>query len=444
MGLASLAHKLVDSVVLLLWLDTFLVAHFFETLCIGRSDERRLHVINASLWVHKVLVIFAFDLNHPHHDSVDHVDRLALIVLAFSILVFAFDTLTILVHIVLNALPAVVVDALLTSLQVLVTSIDIVLVVVALGRLVLDIVCSIVRIVCSVRVVAVLGLHLVLLLLLVLLRVSRIIEVVVVEIGLFGLLAQQLVVLRKLLDLLLVSLEEDGVRDGALACALQRWQVLLLLLVEVAHFGNGLNRWHVRLRTVARDFVLNLEIVETLTLVQSVHVLHASAHLITFDLIGSWCTNLLIRAAIARVVRLLGRITVRIVDKALLLKEVFASSFPCLVSLVSTARKGVILNVDLPLDLWSVPSIVGIVAVLDVLLEHCDETHELAPFDLLRVEVVGFSYVQVRHNLVRCLCHQHVLVNIDVVVELLVALLLEVVHDGHLRRVVLYHELGRH
>jgi len=50
------------------------ITHLLEPLSVGSSDEVGLHVVDAPLWVHQVLVVFTLDLNHPHNDSVDHVD----------------------------------------------------------------------------------------------------------------------------------------------------------------------------------------------------------------------------------------------------------------------------------------------------------------------------------------------------------------------------------
>jgi hypothetical protein len=49
------------------------IFHFFKALGISRANEVCLHVINPALWIHQVLLVFTFDLNHPHHDTINHV-----------------------------------------------------------------------------------------------------------------------------------------------------------------------------------------------------------------------------------------------------------------------------------------------------------------------------------------------------------------------------------
>ena len=61
-------------------LPFLLVAHFLETLSVGSSDEVGLHVIDAPLGVHQVLVVFTLNLDHPHDNAIDHVDRLSLFI----------------------------------------------------------------------------------------------------------------------------------------------------------------------------------------------------------------------------------------------------------------------------------------------------------------------------------------------------------------------------
>ena len=51
-------------------------SHFFEPLCVRRSNEVGLHIVNSPLRVHQVLVLFSFNLDHAHDQTVDHVDRL--------------------------------------------------------------------------------------------------------------------------------------------------------------------------------------------------------------------------------------------------------------------------------------------------------------------------------------------------------------------------------
>ena len=65
----------------------------------------------------------------------------------------------------------------------------------------------------------------------------------------------------------------------------------------------------------------------------------------------------------------------------------------------------------------------------DLFSQLCDQFDELRPFDLLRIEVVGFGYVNVGDNVLRGLSHEHVLVDRDLMEILLVLLLLEIVLD---------------
>ena len=132
---------------------------------------------------------------------------------------------------------------------------------------------------------------------------------------------------------------------------------------------------------------------------------------------------------------LVGRVVVGVVNKALLFEKVAAASFSRIIDLllISVLLERVVLNVDLA-------ALVD-VRLLQIVLDHGHEPHELAALDLLRVEVVGFSYVEVRDDIVGRLREQHVAIQLDIVIELLITALLEVIHDRNLRRVVLDHEL---
>jgi len=61
-------------------------------LSIGSADEVGLHVVDSSLRIHQVLIVFTFDLDHPHHDAVDHVDRLTFLVAFTHIIIVACIT----------------------------------------------------------------------------------------------------------------------------------------------------------------------------------------------------------------------------------------------------------------------------------------------------------------------------------------------------------------
>ena len=109
---------------------------------------------------------------------------------------------------------------------------------------------------------------------------------------------------------------------------------------------------------------LDLEIVETLSLVQSVRVLRSST-VVTWKeitIIIRVRSSLLVGAIIAFFC-LICRVSVRVVNEALLLEEVTPSCLPSLVNLRVLLLEGVVLNVDLPLVE------VGL-RVLNVLLNH--------------------------------------------------------------------------
>ena len=114
------------------------------------------------------------------------------------------------------------------------------------------------------------------------------------------------------------------------------------------------DRGHVRLRTVARNFILNLEFIKAFPLVESVSISGTSA-LFTWQntvatVIGTtWGTNLLLLMARIAAIIFLSRIAVRIVNKAFLFKEIAAARFTSLVDLgvLLTALKSIVLNVDL-------------------------------------------------------------------------------------------------
>ena len=185
-------------------------------MCIGSTDKVCLHVVYATLGVHQILVLLTFNLNHAHDHTVNHVDGLTLVVLTFNSLFVVFDSLPILVDIVLNHLAvAFIINALLATLVVL-----------AEGRLTLVstrlkinvndlILCTRAAIF-----VAVLSLHWHLLLLL--LRVTSEVEVIGVKVGMLRLLTQGV----HMIVVFGAFLQKARVRDGTLALALKRWQIL--------------------------------------------------------------------------------------------------------------------------------------------------------------------------------------------------------------------------
>lgn len=263
----------------------------------------------------------------------------------------------------------------------------------------------------SVIIVSVLGLHRVILLLLVLLGVAGVVELISMEVGLLRLRVQLVTIV--LIEVLATTFsEEDWVRDGSLSLPL-KWRQIWLQLG--GNFGDSSDGRHVRLRTVTRHFILDLEVVEALALVQCVHVLDSTSHVAT--IVGPRRAYLLLRATIAAI-WLLVRVAVRIVNEALLLEEVFAASISNLIDFSTTvAPKGIILYIDLALATTGVVAVfVGLLLIVyvlasifhNVLLEHADEADQLTPLHLLRVEVVSFSYVEMRDDLISGLVLEHV------------------------------------
>jgi hypothetical protein len=82
-------------------------AHFFQTLGVRRANEISLHVIDASLRIHQVLIFFSFNLDHSHNDSINHIHRLAFVVFTLATFWIVFNLFTVLVHVTLDALDAV-------------------------------------------------------------------------------------------------------------------------------------------------------------------------------------------------------------------------------------------------------------------------------------------------------------------------------------------------
>ena len=78
---------------MLLGLFLAIWAHLFEALCVCCADKVGLHVVDAPLWVHQILIVFAFNLNHAHYYTVNHVDRLALFLLTLSYLLTALNNI---------------------------------------------------------------------------------------------------------------------------------------------------------------------------------------------------------------------------------------------------------------------------------------------------------------------------------------------------------------
>ena len=65
-------------------------------------------------------------------------------------------------------------------------------------------------------------------------------------------------------------------------------------------------------------------------------------------------------------------------------------------------------------------------------------------FEYLGIEVVGLRHVEVRNDVFIGLVFEHVAVEADVVVVLVVLFVFEVVHDRQFRRIVLQQDLHWH
>lgn len=183
--------------------------HFLEALRVGCADEVRLHVVNAPLGVHQILVVLTLDLDHSHHHSVDHINRLSFLILSVNTFLIILDTFTVLhvvVHVVCAAVVFVIVDTVLDrGAPLIVNALIKVLVVRILGaRLEVHV---IKRVVLTAS-VAVHGIHYAALI------VAAILVDVTVQIGVLGLLTQRA---RRLAATLA---REDRVRDRTLPLAL--------------------------------------------------------------------------------------------------------------------------------------------------------------------------------------------------------------------------------
>ena len=99
----------------------------------------------------------------------------------------------------------------------------------------------------------------------------------------------------------------------------------------------------------------------------------------------------LLRASVTAVM-FISWVAVCIVDKALFLEKVFATSLASFINLLA-ATEGVILNVNLPLSGWLLELIFIFMTFVHILLQHTDQTDQLTALNLFRVEVVGFRYV---------------------------------------------------
>ena len=67
-------------------------------------------------------------------------------------------------------------------------------------------------------------------------------------------------------------------------------------------------------------------------------------------------------------------------------------------------------------------------------LQHAHQSKQLRPLDLLGIEVVRFSYVQMAHDIFDRALLEHLTIQWDIVVELLVRTLLKVIDYRHFWR----------
>ena len=112
------------------------------------------------------------------------------------------------------------------------------------------------RLLAKLVVIGILGLHQMRMVsLLLLLRVLVVIKVSTVQVSLFRLCGQLVVVLHALSVVAFV--QKDGIRDWSLALTFERRQIIHLILVP-AKFRHGCNCGHVRLRRVTWHLILNL------------------------------------------------------------------------------------------------------------------------------------------------------------------------------------------
>ena len=91
--------------------------HFLKALSVCSADEICLHIVYTTLWIHQVLIVFSFYLDHAHDHAVDHVDRFTFVFLAFAPFLVILDALLILFKVVLNTLSAIVINVISVVLK---------------------------------------------------------------------------------------------------------------------------------------------------------------------------------------------------------------------------------------------------------------------------------------------------------------------------------------
>lgn len=70
-------------------------------MCVRGADKVGLHVIDAALRIHQVLLVFAFNLNHTHNHPVYHVNGLTFLFVSRRGLLLLFFVLNVNVVVVL-------------------------------------------------------------------------------------------------------------------------------------------------------------------------------------------------------------------------------------------------------------------------------------------------------------------------------------------------------
>ena len=133
--------------------------------------------------------------------------------------------------------------------------------------------------------------------------------------------------------------------------------------------GHGSDSRHVWLWTVIRHLALNLEIIETLSLIQCVGVRGAPSSF-RHELLSTWegvivCIRrwLLICSVIAALI-ICRILIVRVVNEALFLEEVAPAGLFRLIYL-KVIVEGVVLDIDLP----------ALIHSLQLFLNHADQAH---------------------------------------------------------------------
>lgn len=212
-------------------------SHFFEPLCVRRSNEVGLHIVNSPLRVHQVLVLLSFNLDHAHDHTVDHVDRLT-----FFIFSLTFPARSIITF--FNVFDAFAIDSVLLSFVCAIlnrrtTLIDKVIVVKLLlhvmlifllssaPRFIPDFIATNLVVLITANLTIVLGVQMVLVIDEV---VHAIVNVVVLLLLVLIATSVSVVVLLVLQVGHLIALapivQEDRIRNRPLSLALERWQVL--------------------------------------------------------------------------------------------------------------------------------------------------------------------------------------------------------------------------